>query len=69
MKSKEFYGGTEGFLFQLYPALSLFNPTGEDSNFVHLQDGLGFGGTKNMPRLFIPASMELCNAGVVDKTF
>jgi len=68
-KSHEYYGESNGFLFQLYPTLTVFNPTGEDNNFIHLQDGLGFGGTKNMPRLFIPASMEACAAGVMDKTF
>lgn len=68
-KSKDYYGESSGFLFQLYPTLTVFNATGEGKNFIHLQDGLGFGGTKNMPRLFIPASMEACNAGVMDKTF
>jgi len=68
-KSHDYYGESNGFLFQLFPTLTVFNPTGEDKNFIHLQDGLGFGGTKNMPRLFIPASMEACNAGVMDKTF
>jgi len=68
-KSHDYYGEANGFLFQLFPTLTLFNPTGEDKNFIHLQDGIGFGGTKNMPRLFIPASMEECNAGVMDKTF
>jgi hypothetical protein len=68
-KSHDYYGEGSGFLFQLFPTLTVFNPTGEDKNFIHLQDGLGFGGSKNMPRLFIPASMEACNAGVMDKTF
>lgn len=68
-KAPGFYGDTNGFLYQLYPTLTLFQPTGEDTNFIHLQDGLGFGGTTDMPRLFIPASMESCNAGVIDKTF
>lgn len=67
-KSHEYYSA-DGFLFQLFPTLTVFNPTGEDKNCIHLQDGLGFGGTKNMPRLFVPASMEGCNAGVMDKTF
>lgn len=68
-KASEFYGDNNAFLFQLFPTLTLFTPTGDDTNFIHLQDGLGFGGTKDMPRLFIPASMESCNAGVMDKTF
>ncbi|KAL7462055.1 hypothetical protein ACHAXS_002454 [Conticribra weissflogii] len=68
-RSKDFYGDTNGFIFQLYPTLSVFSPTGIDSNFIKLHDGLGFGGTKDMPRIFIPASMEDCNAGVMDKTF
>ena len=68
-KSSEFYGDTNGFIFQLFPTLKVFAPTGEDTNFIHLQDGLGFGGTKDLPRLFVPASMENCTAGVMDKTF
>jgi hypothetical protein len=68
-KSKDFYGDSNAFIFQLHPTLTVFNPTGAETNFVRLQDGLGFGGTTNMPRLFIPASMESCNAGVMDKTF
>jgi hypothetical protein len=68
-KAPGFYGDANGFLFQLFPTLAVFQPTGEDTNFIHLQDGLGFGGTKDMPRLFIPASMESCSAGVMDKTF
>ncbi len=63
------YGDSNAFLFQLDPELTLFQPTGEDTNFIHLQDGLGFGGTADMPRLLIPASMESCTAGVMDKTF
>lgn len=68
-KALGFYGDSNAFLFQLFPTLTVFQPTGDDTNFIHLQDGLGFGGTKDMPRLFIPASMESCNAGVLDKTF
>ena len=68
-KASNFYGDSNAFLFQLFPTLQVFHPTGEDTNFIHLQDGLGFGGTTNLPRLFIPASMEGCNAGVMDKTF
>ena len=68
-RTSGFYGDTNAFLFQLSPTLTVFQPTGEDTNFIHLQDGLGFGGTTDMPRLFIPASMEACNAGVMDKTF
>lgn len=68
-KSKEFYGDSNAFLFQLSPTLTIFTPCGHGSNFICIQDGLGFGGTKDMPRLFIPASMEACTAGVIDKTF
>ena len=70
-KAKGFYGGSNAFLFQLSPTLTVFHPTGagDGTNYIHLQDGLGFGGTKDMPRLYIPASMESCNAGVMDKTF
>jgi len=39
-KSHDYYGEANGFLFQLFPTLTLFNPTGEDKNFIHLQDGI-----------------------------
>jgi len=68
-KSKDYYGDSNAFIFQLYPTLTVFNSTGTENNFICLQDGLGFGGTQEMPRLYIPASMESCNAGVMDKTF
>ena len=65
-----FYGDSNCFLFQLSPTLTVFNPTGEDTNFIHLHnDGLGFGGTTDVPRLFIPTTMDSCNAGYLDKTF
>ena len=68
-KSEGFYGDSNAFIFQLLPALEVFNPTGKETNFIRLQDGIGFGGTKDMPRLYIHPSMEGCNAGVMDGTF
>jgi hypothetical protein len=32
-------------------------------------EGLGWGGTSDMPRLWIPASLERCHAGGWDKTY
>ncbi len=68
-QSKDFYGNTNGFIFQLYPTPLVFRPMVVKSNVIKLNDELGFGGTKDMPWTFIPASIEVCNASIMDKTF
>ena len=80
--SKNFQGDSACFLFQLSPTLKIFLPTGRDKNFVYCHSdrfdgtlpdghthGLGFGGTINQPRLFIPESLEECTAAFYDKTY
>jgi hypothetical protein len=77
-----FQGDSACFLFQLSPTLHLFLPTGRDENFVYCHSesfdgtlpdghahGLGFGGTIEHPRLFIPESLEECSAAFFDGTF
>ncbi|CAB9499539.1 TLD domain-containing protein KIAA1609 [Seminavis robusta] len=78
-------GDSEGFLFQLEPSLALYRPEGHEENFAFLSTrsmskqkisigyqgryGLGFGGSPDQPRLFIPESFEHCVAAFHDKTY
>jgi len=77
-----FQGDSACFLFQLSPTLKVFLPTGRDKNFVYCHSesfdgtlpdghahGLGFGGTVEHPRLFIPESLEECSAAFFDYTY
>lgn len=80
-----FYGDTEGFIFQLHPKLAVYRPQGDEKNFMILHSkakstlvtgaiadapyGMGFGGSLDKPRLFIPESLENCSAGFLDKTY
>lgn len=78
-----FQGDSACFLMQLSPTTKLFLPTGRDENFVychsesfngalpdsHRLHGLGFGGSIEQPRLFIPASLEECHAAFFDRTY
>ncbi|GAX23960.1 hypothetical protein FisN_26Lh017 [Fistulifera solaris] len=75
----------EAFLFTFQPALNVYRPCpkGERQHLWYLYsqeldssnknitapEGLGWGGTSEMPRLWIPASLERCHAGGWDKTF
>jgi exonuclease III len=72
-------------LFQLEPKISIFHAHGGEQNFAYLHTtrkstlmqfgeeavprGLGFGGSRSKPRLFIPESLEGCTAGFLDNTF
>jgi hypothetical protein len=84
-ESKHFYGTADSFLFQLDPKVSVLRPTEKGKNFMYLHSGIfgsslnlqkqdlprgiGFGGTPDKPRLFIPESFEECSAESLDKTF
>ncbi|GAX26157.1 hypothetical protein FisN_18Hh273 [Fistulifera solaris] len=80
-ESKDFYGNTDCFLFQVAPRTSIFRPSGSDRNFMYCNSyarskgydqqahGIGFGGTTTEPRLFFPESFEQCIAGSRDLTF
>lgn len=84
-ESEHFYGGLESYLFQLVPQLAVYRPQGCERNFAYLHttrkstlmpglehnlpSGLGFGGTLDHPRLYIPESLEHCSAGFLDETY
>ena len=81
-ESKDFYGNSDCFLFQLHPQLSVFRPTGNGRNFMYCNSharskgydqqahGIGFGGTTDQPRLFLAENlMEDCHASTQDMTF
>lgn len=84
-ESVTFRGNSDSFLFQLRPRLELYRPEGHDTNFAFIRAqrnntltssdacgvryGLGFGGSADKPRLFIPESFEHCQATFYDKTY
>ena len=62
-QSKKFYGDGDSFLFQVTPSFQLYHPTYQKStstNFMYFNPshGLGFGGSQEKPRLFIPKSFD-----------
>lgn len=83
--SKDFSVDFGSFLFQLEPNVCVFPPEGGEENMAYLHTsnrsplmpddgsdvprGLGFGGSLNQPRLFIPESLDGCTAGFFDKTY
>jgi hypothetical protein len=80
-ESKDFYGNTDCFLFQLLPTTAVYHPSGNGKNFMYCNanarskgydqqaHGIGFGGTVNDPRLFISESFDHCQAASADMTF
>jgi hypothetical protein len=80
-ESKDFYGNTDCFLFQLQPKTAVYRPTGKDKRYMYCNSfarsrgydnqahGIGFGGTVDKPRLFLPESFDDCWAGTQDLTF
>jgi hypothetical protein len=81
--SKDFFGDSDCFIFELEPTFHLFRPLGKDNKFMYCHSheldgkrqndvrpkGLGFGGTDAKPRLFIPESLEECSAAFFDSTY
>ena len=81
----EFSGDPGSYLFQLLPRLAVYHASeNSEENFAFLHTdtkstlmlnvdrvspGLGFGGSLDWPRLFIPESMENCHARFFDKTY
>ncbi|KAM1079116.1 hypothetical protein ACFX2B_013717 [Malus domestica] len=62
-----FYGDLKSFLFQLYPKVSIFRPTGANTNIQwcavnfsseSIPNGIGFGGKVNHFGLFLSASFD-----------
>lgn len=81
-ESKDFYGNSDCFLFQVSPLTSVYRPTGNDQNFMYCNSsarsrgydqqahGIGFGGTTQQPRLFLAESLDDgCMALSQDLTF
>lgn len=63
----DFYGDMKSFLFQLYPKLAIYRPTGANSNLQwcaanfsseSIPNGIGFGGRVNHFGLFLSASFD-----------
>ncbi|KAL7578797.1 hypothetical protein ACA910_016020 [Epithemia clementina (nom. ined.)] len=81
-ETKDFYGNSDCFLFQLYDSMAVYRPTGRAHNYMYCNSharskgydqqahGIGFGGTVQQPRLFIAENiMEQCQAASQDMTF
>jgi hypothetical protein len=80
-ESKDFYGNSDCFLYQLLPFTSVYRPRGNGTNYMYcnsearsrgydgLAHGIGFGGTNLEPRLFISESFDGCFASSEDLTF
>ena len=81
----DFYGSADCFLFELDPDLKVYRSKYNEArgqNFMYMHflhtdgtscrghpHGLGFGGSMEHPRFFIPESLEHCSAGYLDQTF
>ena len=80
-ESKDFYGNSDCFLYQLVPITAVYRPTSNASNYMYCNSfarsrgddrqahGIGFGGTTDQPRLFISESFDGCVALSRDLTF
>jgi len=81
-ESKDFYGNSDCFLYQLFSHLAVYRPTGQGKNFMYCNSfarskgydqqahGIGFGGTVDQPRLFLAENlMDDCMASSQDLTF
>jgi hypothetical protein len=80
-ESKDFYGMSDCFLYQLSPRTAVYRPTGNARNFMYCNPqarskgydkqahGLGFGGTVDQPRLFLAENFDDNIAASADLTF
>lgn len=80
-ESKDFYGSSDCFLYQLIPVTAVYRPSGSGTNFMYCNSearsrgydaqahGIGFGGDVDKPRLFISETFENCSARTQDLTF
>lgn len=80
-ESKDFYGNSDCFLYQLLPSTAVYRPRGNQTNYMYcnsearsrgydqLAHGIGFGGDQQQPRLFISESFEGNLASSHDLTF
>lgn len=80
-ESKDFYGNTDCFLYQLSPCTAVYRPTSNERNFMYCNSaarsrgydqqahGIGFGGSVQEPRLFLAENFDECVAAAQDLTF
>lgn len=80
-ESKDFYGNSDCFLYQLLPMTAVYRPSGNETNYMYcnsearsrgydgLPHGIGFGGTAEQPRLFLNEEFDKCVASSQDLTF
>jgi hypothetical protein len=80
-ESKDFYGNSDCFLYQLLPTTAVYRPRGSGTSYMYcnsearsrgydqLAHGIGFGGDNLQPRLFIAESFEGNLALSNDMTF
>ena len=80
-ESKDFYGNSDCFLYQLLPSTAVYRPRGSGTSYMYcnsearsrgydqLAHGIGFGGDSLQPRLFIAESFEGNLALSNDMTF
>jgi hypothetical protein len=80
-ETKDFYGSSDCFLYQLIPMTAVYRPSGGGTNFMYCNSearsrgydaqahGIGFGGDVHKPRLFISETFENCIALSQDMTF
>lgn len=80
-ESKDFYGNSDCFLYQLIPMTAVYRPSGQGSNFMYCNSearsrgydgqahGIGFGGDVDQPRVLITETFENCIARSQDLTF
>jgi hypothetical protein len=81
-ESKDFYGNSDCFLFQMEPVTRVFRPRGgagghymycnsaaRSNGHDKLAHGIGFGGTTTQPRLFISETLDDCTVNITDSTF
>lgn len=83
-ESKDFYGTSDSFLFQLSPVTAVYRPKASGQpNFMYCNSharskgydqqahGIGFGGTLDQPRLFLAESFDYNDnyAGTQDVTY
>lgn len=80
-ESKDFYGNSDCFLYQIAPITAVYRPTGNNGHFMYCNSharsrgydqqahGIGFGGTVDQPRLFLDETFDHCMASNQDLTF
>lgn len=81
-ESKDFYGQSDCFLYQLHPRTAVYrprdrsnghfmycNPQARSKGYDQQAHGLGFGGTVSLPRLFVAENFDDNVAATADLTF